>query len=108
MDGKNFALPLDTHPFVLYYNVDVCQKAGLLNSDGTLKEIKGTDGWEAALTAAKKVTGAYGASVATVGDTATSWRWFQTLYQQHNGATPWLGDDGRHVDLRPATSRSRP
>ena len=95
VDGKNYALPLDTHPFVLYYNADVCKKAGLLNSDGSLKEIKGTDGWEAALTAAKKVTGAYGASVATVGDTATSWRWFQSLYQQHSGATPWLGDDGR-------------
>ena len=63
VDGKSYAIPLDTHPFVLYYNVDVCEKAGLLNSDGTLKEIKGTDGWEEALQAAKEVTGAYGASV---------------------------------------------
>lgn len=91
--GKSYAIPLDTHPFVLYYNVDVCEKAGLLASDGSLKPITGTDEWEAALTAAKKVTGAYGASVATIGDTSTSWRWFQSLYSQQHGA-PWLSDGG--------------
>lgn len=97
VDGKNYAIPLDIHPFVLYYNIDVCKKAGLLDSHNNLKPIKGTDEWEAALKAAKKVTGAYGASVATVGDTATSWRWFQTLYSQHHDATPWLGDAGRRL-----------
>jgi multiple sugar transport system substrate-binding protein len=97
VDGKRYAIPLDTHPFVLYYNVDVCSEAGLLDGDGALKPIKGTDGWEAALQAAKKVTGAYGASVATVGDNATSWRWFQSLYSQQQGATPWLSDGGRQL-----------
>lgn len=97
VDGKTYAIPLDIHPFVLYYNIDVCQKAGLLDSDGKLKPINGVDEWDAALKAAKKVTGAYGASVSTVGDTATSWRWFQTLYSQHKDATPWLGDGGRKL-----------
>jgi multiple sugar transport system substrate-binding protein len=97
VDGKRYAIPIDTHPFVLYYNVDVCDKAGLLDGNGALKPIQGTDGWEAALQAAKKVTGAYGASVATVGDNATSWRWFQALYSQQEGATPWLADAGRTV-----------
>jgi multiple sugar transport system substrate-binding protein len=96
VDGKSYAVPLDTHPFVLYYNVDVCEKAGLLDSDGTLKPIKGTEQWEAALTAAKKVTGAYGASVATIGDNATSWRWFQTLYSQQKGPA-WLSDGGQKL-----------
>ncbi len=97
VDGKRYAIPIDTHPFVLYYNVDVCEKAGLLDGDGALKTIEGTDGWESALRAAKEVTGAWGASVATVGDTATSWRWFQALYSQHEGATPWLADGGRQL-----------
>ena len=70
VDGKRYAIPIDTHPFVLYYNADVCEKAGLLDADGNLKEIRGTDAWESALQAAKKVTGAWGASVATVGDNA--------------------------------------
>ncbi|MBO0811155.1 MAG: extracellular solute-binding protein [Microlunatus sp.] len=97
VNGKSWAIPLDTHPFVLFYNKDVCQKAGLLDSSGNLKPISGQSGWEAALKAAKQVTGAYGASVSTVGDTATSWRWFQTLYSQRNGNTPWLADGGRQL-----------
>jgi multiple sugar transport system substrate-binding protein len=97
VDGKTYAIPLDTHPFVLYYNADVCGKAGLLDANGQLKTIHGTQEWEAALTAAKKVTGAYGASVATIGDTSTPWRWFYTLYSQQNGATPWLSDGGRQL-----------
>ena len=97
VDGKSYAIPLDTHPFVLYYNRDVCDKAGLLNSDGSLKEIKGTDGWEQALQAAKGVTGAYGASVATVSELATPWRWFQSLYSQRDGNTPWLAEGGEKL-----------
>ena len=97
VDGKSYAIPLDTHPFVLYYNVDVCEKAGLLNSDGTLKEIKGANGWEEALQAGKEVTGAYGASVATVSELATPWRFFQTLYSQRDGNTPWLADGGEKL-----------
>lgn len=97
VDGKTYAIPLDTHPFVLYYNKDVCEKAGLLTSDGTLKEITGTTGWEEALAAAKDVTGAYGASVASVSELATPWRWFQTLYSQRTGHTPWLAEGGEKL-----------
>ncbi|HEU5485694.1 MAG TPA: extracellular solute-binding protein [Microlunatus sp.] len=97
VDGVSYAIPLDTHPFVLYYNTEVCDKAGLLNSDGSLKEIKGTDGWEQALQAAKEVTGAYGCSVATVSELATPWRWFQTLYSQRDGNTPWLAEGGEKL-----------
>lgn len=94
LDGKNWVIPLDTHPFVLYYNREVCGPAGLLDGDGKLKPIEGQDGWEAALAAAKEVTGSTGAAVATVNDTSTSWRWFQTLYRQQKGATPFLDDNG--------------
>jgi multiple sugar transport system substrate-binding protein len=97
VDGRSYAIPLDTHPFVLYYNKDVCQKAGLLESDGSLTAITGTNGWEDALKAAKEVTGAYGASVATVSELATPWRWFQTLYSQRNGNTPWLAEGGEKL-----------
>lgn len=96
VDGVSYAIPLDTHPYVMFYNTDVCQKAGLLDSAGKLKPIQGTEQWEAALTAAKKVTGAYGASTASVGDNSTSWRWFQTLYSQQNGSA-WLGDAGKKL-----------
>ena len=98
--GKSYAIPLDTHPFVLFYNTTVCKAAGLLDSEGVLKPIKGTDEWEAALAAAKKVPGVkWGATTATIGDTSTSWRWFQTLYSQLNGATPFLSDDGTKITV---------
>lgn len=96
VDGKTYAIPFDLHPFVLYYNVDVCDKAGLLDASGQLKPIQGTDQWEAALTAAKEVTGAYGAAVATIDEPSTPWRWFQTLYSQQGGP-PWLADGGQKL-----------
>lgn len=97
VNGKSYAIPIDTHPFVLYYNVDVCDKAGLLNSDGSLKTIRGTEGWENALKAAKEVTGAYGGAIASVSELATPWRWFQTLYSQRDGNTPWLAEGGEKL-----------
>lgn len=80
VDGKTYAVPLDTHPFVLYYNTDIAEKAGLLAPDGTLKPITGTDEFIAALQAAQKVTGQWGGVVTINADTSTSWRWFATLY----------------------------
>lgn len=97
VEGRSYAIPFDTHPFVCYYNVEVCDRAGLLDSDGALRPIQGVDGWESALRAAREVTGAFGASVATIADPATSWRWFQSLYSQRAGSTPWLGDGGREL-----------
>ena len=35
IEGKQYAVPLDTHPIVLYYNKDLLAEAGLLNDDGT-------------------------------------------------------------------------
>jgi len=99
LNDKSWIIPLDTHPFVMFYNADVCQKAGLLGADGNLKPIQGTEEFEAALAAVQKVTGAYGASSASVGDFATPWRLFQTLYSQQTGATPFISDDGTKLTV---------
>ena len=104
-DGKNYAIPLDTHPLVLFYNVDVCQKAGLLASDGTLTPIQGVEQWEAALTAAQKTTGASALGLANVSEYATPWRMFQTLYSQMEGSTPFLGDSGRTLTVNEDLAR---
>lgn len=37
--GQQLAIPLDTHPFVQYYNTKLCRKAGLLDSSGRLPPI---------------------------------------------------------------------
>jgi len=97
VDGKTYAVPLDTHPFVLYYNLDVAKKAGLLGSDGKLKSIHGKAEFISALQAAKKVTGQWGAVVNINADTATSWRWFATLYYGLGGQV--VGTNGTKLLL---------
>ncbi|GGG02754.1 ABC transporter substrate-binding protein [Paenibacillus abyssi] len=34
VDGKHYAIPIDTHPFIMYYNKKLLQDAGLLGEDG--------------------------------------------------------------------------
>jgi multiple sugar transport system substrate-binding protein len=97
VNGQDWTVPLDTHPFVMFYNSEVCGKAGLLDGEGKLKPIQGVEEWEAALTAAKQATGGLGLSVANVNEFATPWRFFQTLYSQQEGATDFLSDAGTKV-----------
>ncbi|MBO0794001.1 MAG: extracellular solute-binding protein, partial [Ktedonobacteraceae bacterium] len=73
-NGKVYAVPLDTHPFVMYYNKQVCQQAGLLDSDGKLKPLQGPDAVIDAFKKAQQVTGAWGLAVDT--QDVTPWRMF--------------------------------
>jgi multiple sugar transport system substrate-binding protein len=98
-DGKNICIPLDTHPFVLFYNVDVCQKAGLIDSDGKLKDLSGLDAFEQALAAVSKVTGGVALNVANVSEIATPWRFFWTMYNQIEGSTPFISDGGSKLTV---------
>lgn len=97
VDGKTYAVPLDTHPFVLFYNTALAKKAGLLGSDGKLKPIHGKDEFIRALEAMKKQTGQWGAVVNINADTSTSWRWFATLYYQLGGRV--VGSNGTQLLL---------
>jgi multiple sugar transport system substrate-binding protein len=98
-DGNNICVPLDTHPFVLFYNVDVCQKAGLIDSDGKLKDLTGIDAFEKALAAVAKVTGGTALNVANVSEIATPWRFFWTMYNQIEGSTPFISDGGSKLTV---------
>jgi multiple sugar transport system substrate-binding protein len=97
LGGKLYAIPLDSHPYVLYYNTDVCKKAGLLNKDGSLKAFHGAGEFLSMLKAAQKVTGKYGLVAATINDTSSCWRMFATTYWQQGGNV--LSDDGKKVVL---------
>lgn len=90
--GKAYAIPLDTHPFVMFYNTDVCKKAGLLDADGKLKPLDGPDAFTEALAKGKQATGKYGGVVAITNETSTPWRMFWSLYSQLGGQ--WLADQG--------------
>ena len=40
VDGKQYAVPFDTHPIVLYYNKDKLAAAGLIGDDGLPKGLE--------------------------------------------------------------------
>lgn len=53
LDGMQYAVPLDTHPIVLYYNKDLLEKAGVLDADGKPKGMDSLAGFTATLQALK-------------------------------------------------------
>src|SRR4051812_3087421 len=101
--GKIYAIPIDTHPFVLFYNTKICGQAGLLDSAGKLKEIKGPEAFTDALTKVKQVTGQYGATHGINADTATPWRVFQSFYSQLGGQV--LAENGTKIVLDDAKAK---
>jgi multiple sugar transport system substrate-binding protein len=103
VNGKIYAIPLDTHPWVLFYNTKICGQAGLLDGAGNLKPIKGPDAFIDALTKVKQVTGQYGATHGIQAETSTPWRFFQTLYSQLGGQV--LADNGTKVVLDNAKAK---
>jgi multiple sugar transport system substrate-binding protein len=94
--GEIFTVPLDTHPQVMFYNTDICKKAGLLEKNGDLKPIQGADGVIDAFKKAKEVTGEQGVAFAPL-DVAVPWRLFYTLYGQLGGEV--LSPDAKEVVL---------
>lgn len=98
VDGKQYCIPLDTHPLVFYFNTTICKKADLLAADGRLRPITGTDQFLAALRAAKKVTGGPGIVFETLGPgTIGPWRLFSTFYGQTGGTI--LSPDAKKVTI---------
>ncbi|MDT0262032.1 extracellular solute-binding protein [Jatrophihabitans lederbergiae] len=98
VNGKVYAVPLDTHPFVMFYNVDLAKKAGLLNAAGdALKPMHGRDDFVNALKAMKRAGAKYGAVSANTADPSTTWRWFMTLYSGLAG--PIVSDQGTRVTI---------
>lgn len=96
-NGKLFAIPLDVHPLVLYYNTEVCAKAGLLDSAGHLVNLDSPEKFVDALRKAKQVTGAYGGVWSINTDPSTGYIIFYSLYRQLGGEI--LADGGRTVVL---------
>ncbi|AZH79788.1 carbohydrate-binding protein [Microbacterium sp. Y-01] len=82
--GENmYSVALDAHPFVLMFNTDVCDAAGVLDSDGRLQE---TNSPEEFLDQLRTVSGAasgHALSYGYLGDGAQMWRLFYGLYAQH-------------------------
>jgi multiple sugar transport system substrate-binding protein len=83
--GQAYAVPLDTHPMVLYYNKDLAKKAGLTDANGTLKPITSMAAMNAALEAVKK-SGAQGVSFENGPTSYMPWRLWLALIGQQGGS----------------------
>jgi multiple sugar transport system substrate-binding protein len=81
--GKTFAVPLDQHPLVLYYNKNLVGKAGLLDGDGKLKPIQGIDALTEAFRRVRAATGKPGMTMESAQSSYAIWRlWLSLLAQQ--------------------------
>jgi multiple sugar transport system substrate-binding protein len=89
--GKQYAIPLDTHPFVLYYNTDLVKKAGV-----DVDDLDGPDKLLDAFETVHKKTGKQGVVFETRG--VTPWRLFLTLYSQLGGS-PIIKQGGSQLDM---------
>lgn len=105
VDGTVYAVPLDTHPFVLFYNTDLARKAGLLDAAGdNLKPMKDGAAFTDALKAMKDAGAQYGAVMSTTADPSTCWRYFSMIYSGIAG--PVVTDSGTRVDVDDDAARS--
>ena len=81
--GANYAIPLDLHPLVLYYNKTLAGQAGLLDGAGKLKPIVGYDALTAAFRAVKERTGKAGLAMESGQGSYAIWRlWLSLLAQR--------------------------
>lgn len=98
---KRFSIALDAHPFVLMFNTDICDKAGVLDSDGNLLPVSSPDEFLELGKAVAGASGQHGLSYGYLGDGSQMWRLFYTLYCQHGmemefpqeGTEPTIDDD---------------
>lgn len=90
------AIPLDTHPMVMFYNTDIAKKAGLLGSDGLLKPLKGSSELIAAFKSSATAGAKWGLDIDT--EDVNPWRLWLALYSQLGGGSV-VSPDGKDVLL---------
>ena len=81
--GALYAVPLDMHPLVLYYNKNLLRQAGLLDGEGRLPTIEGYDALTAAFRTVKERTGKAGLAMESGQGSYAIWRlWLSLLAQR--------------------------
>ncbi|MFJ8870073.1 extracellular solute-binding protein [Streptomyces sp. NPDC102473] len=91
--GTVYAIPLDVHPFIVFYDREAADKAGLLDPAGELAPMGSPQAMLDAGKALAEATGGSGILFGHVTDTAQNWRQFAALYAQ-TGASFTLPDGG--------------
>lgn len=97
VNDKQFAVPLDFHAFLMFYNTELCEQAGLLDASGKPSGLDSPEAFLEAGRALAAVTGGQGISYGYTGDGAQVCRMWWGLYYQ-TGATATL-TPGKKADL---------
>ena len=110
VDGQQFAVPLDFHAFLAFYNTDLCERAGVLDADGALAIASPEEFLDAGRRLAS-VTGGQGIAYGYTGDGAQVCRLWWGLYHQTGARarlTPGRGprSTGRRPWASPGSSRT--
>ena len=82
--GRTYAIPLDLHPLVLYYNKTLVGQAGLLDASGALKPIQGIDALGEAFRAVRQATGRPGMTMESSQSSYAIWRLWISMLAQRN------------------------
>lgn len=96
--GELFSVALDAHPFIALYNTDICEAAGVLDSDGQLLR---PDNPEDFLEMCREIAGhapGHALSYGFLGDGPQIWRLFYTLYSQHGAVMDFPQGGTAEVD----------
>jgi multiple sugar transport system substrate-binding protein len=94
VDGKQYAVPFDTHPIVLYYNKDKLEAAGLIGADGLPTGLDGIDNFKAALQKLKDGGSKWGVALTTA-DGSFAFRTIYSFLCQQDGS---IGTDGAWLE----------
>jgi multiple sugar transport system substrate-binding protein len=85
VDGKHYAIPIDTHPFIMYYNKKLLKDAGLLGEDGKPVLENTGDGFVKFLTTLKEKLPAKVTPFAMSPSNDDPYRLWWALYSQQGG-----------------------
>ncbi|MFC9602719.1 extracellular solute-binding protein [Streptomyces niveus] len=85
-EGEPYAIPLDTHPFIIYFDRDMMDRSGLLRSDGQPLPFESPAHYLEIAEKLRKDHKKLGPLFGHVTDAAMGWRMFWTLFNQ-TGAT---------------------
>lgn len=102
-DGEVYAVPLDTHAEIMYFNKAILEQAGVtLNGDGAV-DINSADEFYAICDKIKAVIPDDGSTIAITNNGDDPYRLWWAIYFQMGG-TPIVSEDGKTVTLDKETA----
>lgn len=83
IDGEHYAVPLDTHAVIMYYNTELLDEAGLLNEDGSIAMGEGHEGFTEMLeTLDQELSDNISPMIMGTNNIFTYWVWHALVSQQ--------------------------